>query len=334
LLQSDGYEVDFVGSNNSGTSYGTSGFDTDHEGHGGQTSEFIKNNIGTWLTLHPADIILLHIGTNDGGISTPIGTSVENVNAILNTIFSKNPNAKVFVARIIESRRSHQHGGGIVSPENPLGLWRTKDFNDAIENMINNHPQSSNIRVVDMENGAGLEYDVVGFPHDMQPYHSKGNRYDFHPNTNGFEKIAQKWFDDMVYSGWIGTEVAGSSDIPEWYIYEKSVHKATITPLNGTDQSILQSEDIDVQFIKPQNPEVPTVSLHCKCDGGDLAYITSNKQAKISTGFMISGLKKSTLLQNSTFKAGTRSVIKKDRQGHIMIENSVKMQKDDTLIMD
>jgi len=204
LLKDGGYEVDFIGSNKTGQNYPTNGFDLNHEGHGGKLSEYLKNHINDWLSLNPADIILLHIGSNDGGHSTPIATSVANVQAILDTIFSKNPNTKVFVARIIELRRAHQNNGGIVSSENPQGLWRTKDYNDAIENMITNHTHYANIKVVNMESGAGLEYDVAGFPHDMQPYHSdENNRPDYHPNKNGFEKMAIKWYDEMVASDWL-----------------------------------------------------------------------------------------------------------------------------------
>jgi len=222
LLKTEAYDIDFVGSKNTGNSYATSDFDTNHEGHGGAKSVFIKDNIDTWLTLNPADIILLHIGTNDGASSTPIGsdddanqsriTTVNNVKQILNTIFTKNPNAKVFVARIIEARRVHesQHAGGAVTPENPLGLWYTKDLNDAIETMVNNHPKTLNIKMVNMESGAGLAYDVAGLPYDMQPYHTEDNKSDYHPNVNGYVKMAQKWFDEMVASGWLSSNTVDS----------------------------------------------------------------------------------------------------------------------------
>jgi lysophospholipase L1-like esterase len=205
LLKAEGVDVDFVGSKTSGSNYATADFDTNHEGYGGQTSEYIKEHINDWLTLNPADIILLHIGTNDGGSATPIGITVENIDAILNTIFTKNPNAKVFVARIIEARRVHQNqnGGGIVSSENPRGFWYTKDLNDAVENMINNHAQTANIKVVDMESAAGIVYDIAGLPNDMQPYHSEDDRPDYHPNENGYTKMAQKWFDEILASGWL-----------------------------------------------------------------------------------------------------------------------------------
>ena len=83
-----GYDVDFVG----GVQSGWAEFDDpDHEGHsgwhaGGWTDGGLVANIYTWLGSNPADVVLLHIGTNDisdGG--TPAETAAE-VRDILNEI--------------------------------------------------------------------------------------------------------------------------------------------------------------------------------------------------------------------------------------------------------
>ncbi len=75
-LAKAGYRVDFVGGQASGPS---GGFDRDHQGMGGIRSrayadaytwdgsdhQGVSEHIGAWLANTPADIILLHIGTND-----------------------------------------------------------------------------------------------------------------------------------------------------------------------------------------------------------------------------------------------------------------------------
>ncbi len=75
-LAQNGYAVDFVGSTANGP---TSGFDRDNEGHSGIRSRAysdaylwdgsdpngVAEHINGWLTQNPADIVLLHIGTND-----------------------------------------------------------------------------------------------------------------------------------------------------------------------------------------------------------------------------------------------------------------------------
>ena len=63
LLADAGYDVDFVGNLNSGSDI--LDFDPHHEGHPGWRDDEIAANIYAWLKLNPADIILLHIGTND-----------------------------------------------------------------------------------------------------------------------------------------------------------------------------------------------------------------------------------------------------------------------------
>ena len=78
LLADAGYDVDFVGSLNSG--WAIEDFDPHHEGHPGWRDDEIADNIYTWLVSNPADIILLHIGTND------LDPSPDDVEEILNEI--------------------------------------------------------------------------------------------------------------------------------------------------------------------------------------------------------------------------------------------------------
>ena len=196
LLKTEGIDVDFVGSQTGGSNYSDATFDAEHEGYGGKSTKYIKDNIGALLEAAPADIILLHIGTNDPGEHIAIVDSVKNIKATLDTIFTKNPKTKVLLARIIEARVAHKFGDG---------TWRTKNFNDAVEKMAKAHKHTANIRMVDMESGAGIIYNPCGrLKGHMQPFHSDNNNtYDFHPNVHGYNKMAQKWFTELKKSGWL-----------------------------------------------------------------------------------------------------------------------------------
>jgi len=67
LLEGAGYDVDFVGKVRAG--YGAvPHFDSDSEGHPGWQDHQVADSIYVWLEQNPADIILLHIGTN--GLNT------------------------------------------------------------------------------------------------------------------------------------------------------------------------------------------------------------------------------------------------------------------------
>ena len=75
LLVSGGYSFDFVGGDVFGTDASLSPFAPDNAGHGGFTASDIVfggsasgypvDGVRSWLEQNPADIVLLHIGTND-----------------------------------------------------------------------------------------------------------------------------------------------------------------------------------------------------------------------------------------------------------------------------
>ena len=75
-LADAGYAIEFVG----GLMNGPYDYDRDHEGHSGYTAQQILDNIyldgENWLGSNPADVIILHIGTND------ISQGSQNVNTV------------------------------------------------------------------------------------------------------------------------------------------------------------------------------------------------------------------------------------------------------------
>jgi hypothetical protein len=114
LLTTAGYNFDFVGSLQAGSTSGYT-FDYDHEGHGGKTDAWIASNVIDFLTANPADIVLLHIGTN--GID-PDPSDVED---ILDNIDSFSINVTVIVARIINRK---------------IPISNVTEFNDNVEVMV------------------------------------------------------------------------------------------------------------------------------------------------------------------------------------------------------
>jgi lysophospholipase L1-like esterase len=83
LLVKEGYLVDFVGSLEDGAGAGLA--DPDHEGHGGFTQTQVAGEVNRWLNQNPADVVLLHIGTNDlPRQADPTSTVLSNINAWAN----------------------------------------------------------------------------------------------------------------------------------------------------------------------------------------------------------------------------------------------------------
>ncbi len=177
-LANSGYNFDFVGSFTDGDFQ-----DPNHEGHGGWHADTTGENdilgqVYNWLTANPADIILLHIGTNDIPAS---GQDANEVSDILDEIdryeSDYSTEVTVLVARIIKK-------GGF--------LETVRIFNDNVQAMVldrisnpNNPAYPDKIvppNDVDMEN-------ALDYPDDF---------YDAtHPNDAGYAKMADVWFDAL-----------------------------------------------------------------------------------------------------------------------------------------
>jgi hypothetical protein len=128
LLKSAGYAFDFVGSENAGERYLGTEMD-DNAGFPGIKdeqlarlistgySELSTNQItlGPYLETYPADIILLHIGTNG------VEASPDGVEVILDYIRDSDPEVYIVVARIIDRY-----------PHSAV----TTTFNDNVEAMV------------------------------------------------------------------------------------------------------------------------------------------------------------------------------------------------------
>lgn len=176
LLESAGYIFDFVGSENGGDRYLGEEMD-DNAGFPGITDDQLAVLIGTgfseksstqltpgpYLETYPADIILLHIGTNH------VEPNPDGVEAILNNIRASDPDVYIIVARIVNRY-----------PYSEV----TTSFNDNVEEMVRARADSR-IIMVDMEDGAGIDYYM-----DMDD--------DLHPNHLGYDKMAAVWYDALV----------------------------------------------------------------------------------------------------------------------------------------
>ncbi len=156
LLQSNGYPVDFVGSETAGYAAYPK-YDFNNAGFGGYTKKQILNLIetgfdahgnvvtpGPYLNYYPANIILLHIGTNQ------VDTSTADVVNLLNYIdqFEDSTNSLVWVilAKIINRVPYSQ---------------TTAVYNENLERMADNRIQNGDhIKLIDMENDAGLVYKI------------------------------------------------------------------------------------------------------------------------------------------------------------------------------
>jgi len=168
LMESNGYGVDFVGGLSDGNFP-----DNQHDGHDGWHADQVLSHIAGWMTDTEADIVLLHIGTNDlNGNNTNTTAEVSN---ILDAIQTANSNATVVLSLII----------GIQG--DPLLQAAVSTFNSNVNTMAQARIfDGDDLLVVDMENGAGIDYDSS----DMNDR--------LHPSQLGYDKMATNWYPAVV----------------------------------------------------------------------------------------------------------------------------------------
>jgi hypothetical protein len=138
-LQDAGYEADFVGSEVAGEAI-TPAIDPDNEGHPGWTSYKLEDHTYNFLAKNPADVILLHIGTNDHR------TSTAGVEQVLNRIDAYEADTghqiQVFVAMIIDRQEADP---------------TIEIFNENLKVTIGSRIRNGDLlTLVDMYKGAGL----------------------------------------------------------------------------------------------------------------------------------------------------------------------------------
>jgi len=173
-----GYNINYVGSMTFG---GAVLGDPDNEGHGGWCadgcySSNILSAVYGFLVNNPADVVLLHIGTNDLDAGSAYASEVS---AILDEIYRYgrdwNRNIWVILALIIHRT------------DPPCTLCpETASYNNAVRQMAQSRIQSGDrIVLVDMENGAGIDYRL----------YPAGDMCDgTHPYATGYQKMANVWF--------------------------------------------------------------------------------------------------------------------------------------------
>ena len=171
-LEETGFKVNFVGGQSTGYNL-VPAFDADHEGWPGWRDDQIADSVYSWLTQYPADIVLLHIGTNG------LDSSSADVANILDEIDRYETDNGVTVTVILAR---------IINRSTYSSL--TTLFNDNVQAMAQARITAGDqILFADMENGAGIDYrlEPTGDMEDL-----------LHPWESGFAKMAQKWFDVLT----------------------------------------------------------------------------------------------------------------------------------------
>jgi len=167
-LVDEGYDVDFVGSLNQGLFA-----DPWHEGQSGGRADGIRDSVYSLLVDNPADIILLHIGTNDFSDGQSAAAVRDEINGILNEIDEYEDDYSTEVMVILAL---------IINRQDPSTLegQKTTQLNFLLQTLVNTRSAGGDqIRAVNHE-------IALNYPGDMAD--------PWHPNMTGYNKMADVWF--------------------------------------------------------------------------------------------------------------------------------------------
>lgn len=198
MLVHDGYSVDFVGSQEHGIRLRSDSnwYDWNCEAYPGWKIPNIAERLQIALTKYKPDILLVHVGTNGNDWDEKPGQVNDMLDSVNVFSVTYNHPITVFLCQIINRFLS----------EDPAPTTR---FNNEIAKMVNART-GDKIRVilVDMENGAGLDYsDSLPNPGSNPPYEGGdmiGSRWPgvpcdkYHPNDKGNVKMAKKFHEELV----------------------------------------------------------------------------------------------------------------------------------------
>lgn len=162
-LTANGRTVDFVGGQDNGSAANDASFDTQHEGHGGWRVEQIADNVHAWITATPADVVLLHIGTNN--TSAPgTYTDMSGLSRLLDEVDRFSRDTRIVLSQIINER----------TPREEIRLYNSNILALASQRQIS----QDRVAVINME-------PVVSYPGDFAD--------DLHLNVAGYNKMADAW---------------------------------------------------------------------------------------------------------------------------------------------
>ena len=198
ILINTGYNVDFVGSQNHGIrpEDDKDWYDWNCEAYPGWKIPDIANKVDTALEVYKPDVLLVHVGTNGKDWKDKPGQVIDMLDRINQYSVNNDHPIIVFLCLIINRFKD----------EDPAP---TTKFNQDVTYMVNaRNGDKIRIILVDMENGAGLDYsdnlpDSYANPPykggDMLGYRYPGVPYDkYHPNDKGNTKMAVKFYKELV----------------------------------------------------------------------------------------------------------------------------------------
>jgi lysophospholipase L1-like esterase len=156
-------------------------FDLDHQGQWGWTTAMLLPEVRQWAQEHQPDIVLLHAGTNDCFSEKPVEEIRDNLGRLIDQLRAGNPKVKVLLAQLIPAAPPYAQINPTITALNALlpALAQAKMSAQSPVVIVDHHTGFSQQAGVDLHDG-------------------------LHPNAQGEEKLAARWFQALQAPGLLG----------------------------------------------------------------------------------------------------------------------------------
>lgn len=170
-LRAAGYRVAYVGGKTTFSDPGSPLGELKHEGYAGQNVGFLRARIDAIYRANPADIVLLHAGHNQFADRGPVPGMLADTRAIIESVRTINPKATVLLAQVIPSGKLPKYS-------------YIPDFNQGLVALAAELDEPAR-RVILVDQAEGFDWRTD----------TTGDRV--HPNAQGAEKMARRWFEAL-----------------------------------------------------------------------------------------------------------------------------------------
>ncbi|RYP58368.1 hypothetical protein DL769_008984 [Monosporascus sp. CRB-8-3] len=178
--------VDWVGSGRGENNCGDAEYDRDNEGHSGFLAINIANQrqLVGWLQRNPADVVTMHLGTNDiVQQSRPVNEIIAAFTTLVGDMRASNPRMKIIAD--VSHFRTRQ-----VAQIIPMGFG---NFNGQI--------QSLNQAIVPWAQGLNTTESPIWVVDQYTGFSGTSDLRDgVHPNDSGDEKMTDVWYPAVVHA--------------------------------------------------------------------------------------------------------------------------------------
>ena len=194
MLKAEGYSIDFVGSTPHGRGVSADNwYDWNSESYPGQDIKTISASVLKNLPIYKPAILLVHVGTNGMNWDEKPQELSDFLNGVERYAKASNHEITIFLALILNFFEGNNRD--------------VSSFNRQVRELVERRTDKAiKIVLVDMEKGAGMDYsdnapnpatgfsggDMWGRAHPKIPMDRT------HPNENGHQKMARKWFNEIT----------------------------------------------------------------------------------------------------------------------------------------